>query len=72
MAKKNNKITKPERLNITFTVEQTRQLNTYIIKVGSEQGRIPSGIKTKILRAAFDGWIKHHENEFDIDWTTKD
>jgi len=66
MAKK--KETKAERLNITLTPEQTRRLNTYIINTGKKQGRIPSAIKTKILRAALDEWFQKHENDFDIDW----
>jgi len=66
MAKK--KETKPERLNLTLTPEQTQKFNTYIINVGKKQGRIPSAIKTKILRAALDEWFQRHENDFNIDW----
>jgi len=66
MAKKRE--VKPERLNITLTSEQTQKLNTYIINVGKKQGRIPSAIKTKILRAALDEWFQKHENDFNIDW----
>jgi len=70
MAKKRE--TKPERLNITLTPIQTQKLNTYIINVAKKIGRIPSGIKTKIIRAALDEWFKHHENDFDIDWEKQD
>jgi len=66
MARK--KEVKPERLNLTLTSEQTQKLNTYIINVGKKQGRIPSAIKTKILRAALDEWFQKHENDFSIDW----
>lgn len=66
MARK--KEVKPERLNLTLTFEQTQKLNTYIINVGKKQGRIPSAIKTKILRAALDEWFQKHENDFSIDW----
>jgi len=70
MAKK--KETKPERLNLTLTSEQTEKFNAYIINVGRKQGRIPAAIKTKILRAALDEWFQHHENDYDIDWNSKD
>jgi len=63
-----SKSTKPERLSITLTPGQTAKLNRYIIKTGEHQGRIPSSIKTKIFRAAFDEWIQNHENDFNIDW----
>jgi hypothetical protein len=66
MAKKRE--VKPERLNITLTLEQTQKLNTYIINVGKKQGRIPSAIKTKILRVALDEWFQKYENDFNIDW----
>jgi len=66
MAKKRE--LKPERLNLTLTLEQTQKLNTYIINVGKKQGRIPSAIKTKILRAALDEWFQKHENDLNIDW----
>jgi len=69
MAKKKER--KPERLNITLTREQTEKLNTYIISVGKKQGRIPSAIKTKIIRVALDEWFQHHENDFNIDWEQK-
>jgi len=70
MAKK--KEVKPERLNLTLTPEQSEKFNKYIINVGKKQGRIPSGIKTKILRASLDEWFKNHENDFDIDWEKQD
>jgi len=66
MAKKRE--VKQERLNLTLTLEQTQKLNTYIINVGKKQGRIPSAIKTKILRAALDEWFQKHENDLNIDW----
>jgi len=66
MAKKRE--LKPERLNLTLTLEQTQKLNTYIINVGKKHGRIPSAIKTKILRAALDEWFQKHETDFNIDW----
>jgi len=69
MAKK--KEMKPDRLNITLTITQTEKLNTYIINVGRKLGRIPAGMKTKILRAALDEWFQHHQNNFDIDWEQK-
>jgi len=70
MAKK--KQAKPERLNITLTPIQTQKLNTYIINVAKKLGRIPSAIKTKIIRAALDEWFKNHENDFDIEWDKQD
>jgi len=70
MAKK--KQTKPERLNLTLTPTQTQKLNTYIINVAKKIGRIPSAIKTKIIRVALDEWFQHHENDFDIDWDKQD
>jgi len=69
LAKK--KEAKPERLQLTLTLEQTQKFNAYIINVGKKQGRIPSAIKTKILRAALDEWFQHHGNNFDIDWEQK-
>jgi len=70
MAKK--KETKPDRLNITLTITQTEKLNTYIINVGRKIGRIPAGMKTKILRAALDEWFQNHEKDFEIDWDKQD
>jgi len=69
MAKKE---TKPERLNLTLTPTQTQKLNTYIINVAKKIGRIPSGMKTKILRIALDEWFERHEKDFDIDWNSKE
>jgi len=71
MAKK-NKIVEAERLNTTLTPDQTQRFNAYIINVAKNRGRIPSGIKTKIIRAALDEWLQHHENDFDIDWNSKE
>jgi len=69
MAKKERR---SDRLNITLTPEETQKLNTYIINVGRKLGRIPAGMKTKVLRAAFDEWFQNHENDFDIDWNSKE
>jgi len=70
MAKKRE--LKPERLNLTLTRDQTEKFNAYIINVGKKKGRIPSAIKTKILRAALDEWFQRHENDFDIDWEKRE
>jgi len=69
MAKKERR---PDRLNITLTPEETQKLNTYIINVGRKLGRIPAGMKTKVLRAALDEWFQNHENDLDIDWNSKE
>jgi len=68
MAKRNRKPAKPDRLSVTLTAEESEKLNKYIIKTGERQGRIPSSIKTKIIRAAVDEWFRNHENDFDINW----
>jgi len=59
---------KRERLNLTLTPAQSEKFNAYIINLGKKLGRIPAGIKTKILRAALNEWFEHHENDFNIDW----
>jgi len=61
-----------DRLNLTLTLEQTEKLNTYIVNVGRKLGRIPAGMKTKILRAALDEWFQNHGNDLNIDWNSKD
>lgn len=70
MAKK--KETKPYRINLTFTEEQTQKLNDYIIKVAQKQGRVPHAIKTKLLRWAFNEWMTKYGNNYDIDWDSKE
>lgn len=61
----------PERLNLTLTETQTEKLNTYIIKVGQKQGKIPHAIKTKVLRWALDEWFEDHGEDYDIDWSKR-
>jgi len=61
---------KRDRLNITLTPEQTEKLNKYIVNVGRKLGRIPAGMKTKVLRKAFDEWFQNHETDFNIEWNS--
>lgn len=71
MAKKKQSV-EPDRLNLTLTPEQTVKLNSYIIEVAKKQGRVPYAIKTKLLRAALDEWMKNHGEDLDIDWDTQE
>lgn len=59
---------KRERLNLTLTPAQSEKFNAYIINLGKKLGRIPAGIKTKILRAALNEWFEHHETDYNINW----
>ena len=70
MAKSKN--VKPERIGVTLTPKQTERFNNYIINVGKKQGRIPGGIKTKLIRVALEEWFDEHENNLDIDWSKQD
>jgi len=71
VSSKNKLGPKPERLNLTLTPEQSVRFNTYIVNLGKKLGRIPSAIKTKILRMALDEWFERHETDYDIDWEKK-
>jgi len=62
----------PERLNLTLTEAQTRKLNDYVIKVAQKQGKVPSAVKTKLLRWAFDEWYERHSEDLDIDWSERE
>ena len=63
---------KPARINLGLTMAQTEKLNDYIIKAAQHQGKVPSKIKTKILRMAFDEWMEKHGEDYDIDWNSRD
>lgn len=62
---------KPARINLGLTVAETEKLNDYIIATAQHQGKVPSKIKTKILRMAFDEWMEKHSKDYDIDWNSR-
>jgi len=70
MTKRNNNV-KPERLSLNLTPAESETFNTYIINLAKKRGRIPAGVKTKILKFALTEFFQHHGNDFDIDLSEK-
>jgi len=55
----------PEWLTVRLTPELLRKMNTYILAVANRIGRIPQGLKTKIVLEALEEWFKNHGSDFE-------
>jgi len=69
MGKKNK--TELIRITVTLSPEQTEKLNAYTVKVVQKQGKVPTDLRTKLLRLAFDEWMEQHGKDYDIDWSER-
>jgi len=60
------------RMNLTLNEERTKRLNKYVVNIVKKIGRVPPKLHVKIMYAALDEWMDHHENDLDIDWNHKE
>jgi len=68
MGKKN----KSPRLSLTLTPDLLEKLNSYILKLHNKLGRLPHGVPTKLARMALEEWFDNHQNDFSIDWESRE
>jgi hypothetical protein len=50
----------PEWLTVRLTPELMEKMNSYLLAVANKMGRIPQGLKTKIVHEALEEWFKNH------------
>ena len=58
----------PEWLTVRLTPELMEKMNSYLLAVANKMGRIPQGLKTKIVHEALEEWFQNHGSDFE--WFT--
>jgi len=64
MAKRNNSV--KERPCVTLSKQEAERFNAYIIELSKKKGRVPAGVRAKIMRMALTEWLDKHERDFEV------
>lgn len=54
-------------LNLGLTEELNKRLDNYCLKRMTRNGKVRSGLKTKIARAALTEWLDNHEDDITLE-----
>ena len=54
-----------EWVTVRLTPELAEKMNSYLLAVANKMGRIPQGLKTKIVLEALEEWFKKHGSEIE-------
>ncbi len=55
----------PEWLTVRLTPELMEKMNSYLLAVANKLGRIPQGLKTRIVHEALEEWFKNHGSDLE-------